>query len=245
VLCLCCAACTAVLDDSANALFVTEIIRGMAYTIKAFFEPKVTVSCSNMLTVMSTITRGCLLCCHVPVFKGRRCRVWQQHWQQWQQHQRMSAMQQFLCVPCAVHVLAGDHVLCSWHTAESACVTCTLAHSLPLAPIPSYPTPHLPQINYPFEKGAISPRFRGEHVLRRYPTGEERCIACKLCEAVCPAQVRDIGWLQQLDGCSKLQGKGSSSGAFLARLPAWHRCVTAVAAQLQAAAVGSSQEQVL
>jgi len=37
---------------------------------------------------------------------------------------------------------------------------------------------------YPFEKGAISPRFRGEHVLRRYPTGEERCIACKLCEAV-------------------------------------------------------------
>lgn len=46
------------------------------------------------------------------------------------------------------------------------------------------------QINYPFEKGAISPRFRGEHVLRRYPTGEERCIACKLCEAVCPAQVR-------------------------------------------------------
>jgi hypothetical protein len=45
------------------------------------------------------------------------------------------------------------------------------------------------QLNYPFEKGAISPRFRGEHALRRYPTGEERCIACKLCEAVCPAQV--------------------------------------------------------
>jgi NADH-quinone oxidoreductase subunit I len=42
-------------------------------------------------------------------------------------------------------------------------------------------------INYPFEKGAISPRFRGEHALRRYPNGEERCIACKLCEAVCPA----------------------------------------------------------
>lgn len=40
------------------------------------------------------------------------------------------------------------------------------------------------QLNYPFEKGAISPRFRGEHALRRYPTGEERCIACKLCEAV-------------------------------------------------------------
>ncbi len=42
-------------------------------------------------------------------------------------------------------------------------------------------------INYPFEKGPLSPRFRGEHVLRRYPNGEERCIACKLCEAVCPA----------------------------------------------------------
>ena len=43
-------------------------------------------------------------------------------------------------------------------------------------------------INYPFEKGILSSRFRGEHVLRRYESGEERCIACKLCEAVCPAQ---------------------------------------------------------
>jgi NADH-quinone oxidoreductase subunit I len=42
-------------------------------------------------------------------------------------------------------------------------------------------------VNYPFEKGALSPRFRGEHALRRYPNGEERCIACKLCEAICPA----------------------------------------------------------
>ena len=42
-------------------------------------------------------------------------------------------------------------------------------------------------INYPYEKGTISPRFKGEHALRRYPNGEERCIACKLCEAVCPA----------------------------------------------------------
>jgi NADH-quinone oxidoreductase subunit I len=42
-------------------------------------------------------------------------------------------------------------------------------------------------INYPFEKNPTSPRFRGEHVLRRYPNGEERCIACKLCEAICPA----------------------------------------------------------
>ena len=49
-------------------------------------------------------------------------------------------------------------------------------------------------INYPFEKGKISPRFRGEHALRRYPNGEERCIACKLCEAVCPAQAITISF---------------------------------------------------
>jgi NADH-quinone oxidoreductase subunit I len=42
-------------------------------------------------------------------------------------------------------------------------------------------------VNYPYEKGPLSPRFRGEHALRRYANGEERCIACKLCEAVCPA----------------------------------------------------------
>ena len=42
-------------------------------------------------------------------------------------------------------------------------------------------------INYPYERSPLSPRFKGEHALRRYPNGEERCIACKLCEAVCPA----------------------------------------------------------
>ena len=47
-------------------------------------------------------------------------------------------------------------------------------------------------INYPFEKLPQSPRFRGEHALRRYPNGEERCIACKLCEAICPAQAITI-----------------------------------------------------
>ena len=47
-------------------------------------------------------------------------------------------------------------------------------------------------INYPYEKGPLSTRFRGEHALRRYPNGEERCIACKLCEAVCPAQAITI-----------------------------------------------------
>src|SRR5260221_8326558 len=47
-------------------------------------------------------------------------------------------------------------------------------------------------VNYPFEKGPVSPRFRGEHALRRYSNGEERCIACKLCEAICPAQAITI-----------------------------------------------------
>jgi NADH-quinone oxidoreductase subunit I len=47
-------------------------------------------------------------------------------------------------------------------------------------------------VNYPYEKGPLSPRFRGEHALRRYASGEERCIACKLCEAVCPAQAITI-----------------------------------------------------
>ena len=47
-------------------------------------------------------------------------------------------------------------------------------------------------ILYPFEKNVQSPRFRGEHALRRYPSGEERCIACKLCEAICPAQAITI-----------------------------------------------------
>jgi NADH-quinone oxidoreductase subunit I len=47
-------------------------------------------------------------------------------------------------------------------------------------------------LNYPHEKNPQSPRFRGEHALRRYPNGEERCIACKLCEAICPAQAITI-----------------------------------------------------
>jgi NADH-quinone oxidoreductase subunit I len=55
-------------------------------------------------------------------------------------------------------------------------------------------------INYPFEKGPLSPRFRGEHALRRYPSGEERCIACKLCEAVCPAQAITIEAEPRSDG---------------------------------------------
>jgi NADH-quinone oxidoreductase subunit I len=55
-------------------------------------------------------------------------------------------------------------------------------------------------LNYPYEKGPISPRFKGEHALRRYPNGEERCIACKLCEAICPAQAITIEAEPRPDG---------------------------------------------
>ena len=55
-------------------------------------------------------------------------------------------------------------------------------------------------VNYPHEKGPLSPRFRGEHALRRYPNGEERCIAAKLCEAICPAQAITIDAEPREDG---------------------------------------------
>lgn len=55
-------------------------------------------------------------------------------------------------------------------------------------------------VQYPEEKTPISPRFRGLHALRRYPNGEERCIACKLCEAVCPALAIKIESEKREDG---------------------------------------------
>ncbi|HEY4249582.1 MAG TPA: NADH-quinone oxidoreductase subunit NuoI [Roseomonas sp.] len=55
-------------------------------------------------------------------------------------------------------------------------------------------------LNYPYERVSLSPRFKGEHALRRYPNGEERCIACKLCEAVCPAQAITIEAEPREDG---------------------------------------------
>ncbi|BEV72164.1 MULTISPECIES: NADH-quinone oxidoreductase subunit NuoI [unclassified Paludibacterium] len=55
-------------------------------------------------------------------------------------------------------------------------------------------------VQYPEEKTPQSPRFRGLHALRRYPNGEERCIACKLCEAVCPAMAITIESDQREDG---------------------------------------------
>jgi NADH-quinone oxidoreductase subunit I len=55
-------------------------------------------------------------------------------------------------------------------------------------------------IQFPEERTPVSPRFRGLHALRRYPNGEERCIACKLCEAVCPALAITIESEQRADG---------------------------------------------
>ncbi len=55
-------------------------------------------------------------------------------------------------------------------------------------------------LQYPEQKAPVSPRFRGLHALRRYPNGEERCIACKLCEAVCPALAITIEAEERDDG---------------------------------------------
>lgn len=55
-------------------------------------------------------------------------------------------------------------------------------------------------VQYPEEKTPMSPRFRGQHAQRRYPNGEERCIACKLCEAVCPALAISIDLEERQDG---------------------------------------------
>lgn len=84
-------------------------------------------------------------------------------------------------------------------------------------------------IMYPFEKGPLSPRFRGEHALRRYPSGEERCIgknlhdskyllnsyesnlACKLCEAICPAQAITIESEARMDGSRKTTKYGAQN----------------------------------
>ena len=59
--------------------------------------------------------------------------------------------------------------------------------------------PHI-TVQFPEEKTPLSPRFRGLHALRRYENGEERCIACKLCEAVCPALAITIESEQRADG---------------------------------------------
>ncbi len=99
------------------------------------------------------------------------------------------------------------------------------------------------QINYPFEKGQLSPRFRGEHLLRRYATGEERCIACKLCEAVrtlagrhcccvrltqhalqvCPAQAITIEAEEREDGSRRTTRYDIDMSACCVRVLPWLR----------------------
>lgn len=61
-------------------------------------------------------------------------------------------------------------------------------------------------VQYPEHKTPTSPRFRGLHALRRYPNGEERCIACKLCEAVCPALAITIDSEERSDGTRRTTG---------------------------------------
>lgn len=65
-------------------------------------------------------------------------------------------------------------------------------------------------LNYPEEKAPQSPRFRGLHALRRYPDGEERCIACKLCEAVCPAMAITIEAAPRDEDAPDVNGAGRS-----------------------------------
>ena len=81
-------------------------------------------------------------------------------------------------------------------------------------------------LNYPFEKAPQSPRFRGEHALRRYANGEERCIACKLCEAICPAQAITIEAEPRADGSRRttrydIDMTSASIAAIARRLARW------------------------
>ena len=85
-------------------------------------------------------------------------------------------------------------------TAGAAPPHCSAPAAPPRRPLPSLRTLTQVTINYPFEKSPLSTRFRGEHALRRYPSGEERCISCKLCEAVCPAQAITIEASPRTDG---------------------------------------------
>ena len=82
-------------------------------------------------------------------------------------------------------------------------------------------------VNYPYQRGPVSPRFRGEHALRRYPNGEERCIACKLCEAVCPAQAITIEAEPRADGSRRTTRPSSCScrrmNRLRSRIAPWER----------------------
>src|SRR5690606_22743119 len=87
--------------------------------------------------------------------------------------------------PHAEHVTAGDCLMRSIDRGLRTLLLSELISGMSLTL--RYFSPPKVTLNYPYETGPLSPRFRGEHALRRYPNGEERCIACKLCEAICPA----------------------------------------------------------
>jgi NADH dehydrogenase (ubiquinone) Fe-S protein 8 len=91
-----------------------------------------------------------------------------------------------------------DSVITRWHKTYYLADWLKIVHAIAMHSFETEVT-----INYPMEKGPISPIFRGEHALRRYPTGEERCIACKLCEATCPAYAITIETEPRPDGARK------------------------------------------
>ena len=189
----------AVIDENAQTLFITELFRGLSYVLKVFFEPK------------ATVRPCCSQACALRLF-GACC---------------LPLLSPSLPPPLRFPSLSLPPSLSLSLPPPPLSLSCppppplSLSHTHTLSP--SLP-PHFLvnmccnaplQINYPFEKGPLSSRFRGEHALRRYPTGEERCIACKLCEAVrflprpcLAAPMTDGG--QHADACL---GRSISTGA--------------------------------
>lgn len=91
-----------------------------------------------------------------------------------------------------------DSLISRWHKSYWMADMVKIVHAIAMHSFETEVT-----VNYPMEKGPLSPIFRGEHALRRYPTGEERCIACKLCEATCPAYAITIETEPRPDGARK------------------------------------------
>ncbi|XP_057583613.1 NADH dehydrogenase [ubiquinone] iron-sulfur protein 8, mitochondrial isoform X3 [Hippopotamus amphibius kiboko] len=109
-------------------------------------------------------------------------------------------MMRCLTTPMLLRALARAQAARVGHPSSRSVHSSAVAATYSLGMTLSYLFREPATINYPFEKGPLSPRFRGEHALRRYPSGEERCIACKLCEAVCPAQAITIEAEPRADG---------------------------------------------
>lgn len=172
-----------VLDESAQTLFLTELWRGLGLTLKVFFEPKVTVRRAELDTDCNSSSSS-VPPNSFPMPPPGTLTTPLAHWQSPARvcialvpglHPRAAPS---IPVAGTALTLALEATLGGLDPSKAACFADCLQGW-------STSTHHdCLQINYPFEKGPISPRFRGEHALRRYETGEERCIACKLCEAV-------------------------------------------------------------